>query len=95
MSNSEERIRQRAYEIWEQEGRPHGNDLKHWLAAFEEIGSARPKAARKALSGGQDVVVAPPKQTAKPKATRASSAPQEKQAKPAKSVAKKPKSAKP
>lgn len=33
----EERIRQRAYEIWEQEGRPDGRDREHWLRAEAEI----------------------------------------------------------
>jgi hypothetical protein len=33
-----ERIRQRAYEIWEREGRPHGRDEEHWRMAAEEIG---------------------------------------------------------
>ncbi|WP_312861912.1 DUF2934 domain-containing protein [Rhizobium sp. BK650] len=37
MASNEERIRQRAYEIWEREGRPHGEDMKHWLQAFQEI----------------------------------------------------------
>ena len=37
MASNEDRIRQRAYEIWEQEGRPDGEDLKHWLQAFQEI----------------------------------------------------------
>lgn len=50
MATHEERIRQRAYEIWEQEGRPHGDDLKHWMQAFKEIAErgdpARAKAAR-------------------------------------------------
>jgi hypothetical protein len=45
-----EKIRQRAYEIWEQEGRPHGEDLKHWLKAFEEIGTRAEKKARKPRS---------------------------------------------
>ena len=33
-----ERIRQRAYAIWESEGRPHGLDHVHWLRAEAEIG---------------------------------------------------------
>ena len=41
MANREDRIKQRAYEIWEQEGRPHGEDLKHWLQAFKELGDAK------------------------------------------------------
>ncbi len=28
------------HEIWEQEGRPHGEDLKHWLLAFQEIAAS-------------------------------------------------------
>lgn len=42
----EKQIRKRAYEIWEQEGRPHGEDLKHWLKAFEEIGSEAQSTAK-------------------------------------------------
>ena len=38
MNEHEENIRRRAYEIWEQEGRPHGQDMKHWLQAFKEFG---------------------------------------------------------
>jgi hypothetical protein len=30
-------IRQRAYAIWEQEGRPDGKSLAHWLQAETEI----------------------------------------------------------
>ena len=37
MSTHEDQIRQRAYQIWEREGRPHGDDLKHWMQAFQEI----------------------------------------------------------
>ncbi|WP_409527034.1 DUF2934 domain-containing protein [Rhizobium sp. BK650] len=40
MASNEERIRQRAYEIWEREGRPHGEDMKHWLQAFQEIAAS-------------------------------------------------------
>ena len=31
-------IRERAYAIWEQEGRPDGQSLPHWLLAESEIG---------------------------------------------------------
>lgn len=37
MENVEERIRRRAYEIWEREGRPDGREVDHWLQAAEEI----------------------------------------------------------
>ncbi len=31
--NYEDRVRQIAYHIWEEEGRPQGRDLDHWLKA--------------------------------------------------------------
>lgn len=30
-------ILQRAYEIWESEGRPHGRDKAHWFLAEAEL----------------------------------------------------------
>ena len=33
----EHRIRLRAYEIWEEEGRPKGRDVDHWTRAKWEI----------------------------------------------------------
>lgn len=33
----DERIRQRAHEIWERDGRPHGRHDEHWQRAREEI----------------------------------------------------------
>jgi len=33
----EERIRQRAYEIWEREGKPEGREDEHWTQACQEI----------------------------------------------------------
>jgi hypothetical protein len=32
-------IRKRAYEIWENEGRPDGHSVDHWLQAEMEINS--------------------------------------------------------
>jgi hypothetical protein len=40
MSDREERIRQRAHALWEQEGRPHGRDREHWERARYEVESA-------------------------------------------------------
>ena len=49
MSTHEDQIRQRAYQIWEREGRPHGDDLKHWMQAFQEIAeNAQPSALKPA-----------------------------------------------
>lgn len=39
----EERIRRRAYEIWEQEGRPESRDHDHWLKAEAELAAAGPQ----------------------------------------------------
>ncbi len=33
----QERIRQRAFELWEQAGRPEGDHEKHWHQAVREI----------------------------------------------------------
>ena len=33
----EHRIRERAYGIWIEEGRPHGRDLAHWQRAHQEL----------------------------------------------------------
>lgn len=34
---SSETISRRAYELWEQEGRPEGNDMRHWFQAEQEL----------------------------------------------------------
>jgi hypothetical protein len=36
----EQVIRERAYAIWEEEGRPDRRDLDHWRRAEQEISSA-------------------------------------------------------
>lgn len=40
------KIEQRAYEIWEREGRPHGKALEHWHQAVAEIAREEGKAAK-------------------------------------------------
>lgn len=70
MASNEERIRQRAYEIWEQEGRPDGEDMRHWLLAFQEIaanaeGNGQP--AKNARSKKVAAANASPKSKAKTK----------------------------
>jgi hypothetical protein len=39
----EEKIRKRAYELWEQDGRPHLRDHDHWLRAEAELEAAGPQ----------------------------------------------------
>ena len=34
----DERVRSRAYELWEKEGRPEGRDKEHWSQAETESG---------------------------------------------------------
>ena len=40
MVDLEQRIRERAYQIWEQEGRIHGRDEHHWHMAKLELANA-------------------------------------------------------
>lgn len=57
--NREERVRERAREIWEREGKPDGRQEAHWAQAAEEIdaegeggGSSPSGAAEGQPSGG-------------------------------------------
>jgi hypothetical protein len=34
---SDERVRLRAYHLWEQDGRPHGRNDEYWLKALRQI----------------------------------------------------------
>jgi hypothetical protein len=43
-------VARRAYEIWLAQGRPHGLDKEHWLAAEKELANGAPRARRKAPS---------------------------------------------
>lgn len=52
MNNTEERIRELAYEIWETEGRPDGQDARHWematrLLQSEQQGDLQPLPSKK------------------------------------------------
>ncbi len=40
-----ERVKKRAYEIWEDEGRPWGRDMLHWERAHQEIAAEGEDAA--------------------------------------------------
>ena len=37
MPDTESIIRERAYALWEQSGRPHGRDKDHWFQAAKEV----------------------------------------------------------
>ena len=46
----ENRIKERAYHIWEAEGRPHGRDREHWERASREIEAGAKMRAPKAAA---------------------------------------------
>ena len=39
----EDQVRRRAYELWEADGRPHGQDQQYWFKALAELASAAAK----------------------------------------------------
>ena len=41
----EEKVKSRAYAIWEDEGRPEGKHLEHWERARREAGASKPTPA--------------------------------------------------
>jgi len=41
----DDRIRKRAHELWELEGRPHGKEREHWEQAERELGGSDQPAA--------------------------------------------------
>ena len=56
MSTEDKRIRELAHQIWESEGKPHGEDARHWemarkLAEAEALTPSKPKAAVKPKAG--------------------------------------------
>ncbi len=63
-----ERVRRRAYEIWEEQGRPQGRDVEHWLRAEAELTAARPApaAARAPSNEGATKAVVRRRQAPKP-----------------------------
>lgn len=52
-SDKEARIRERAYEIWVSEGRPHGRDAEHWQKAEAEIAGEGDAVADRAAAGSK------------------------------------------
>lgn len=49
-TNKHERIRRRAHEIWEREGRPEGAAVRHWQQACDELGGDSDQEAPQNLS---------------------------------------------
>jgi len=63
------KVEQRAYEIWDREGRPHGKALEHWHQAVAEIAREEKKAAKAIPAGGKKKDPKTKKAAAKPAAT--------------------------
>ena len=52
-SQNEEKIRARAHQLWESEGRPHGRDREHWEQAARELGNETgPSSTERTASAG-------------------------------------------
>lgn len=64
--DTERRIRERAYDIWLREGRPHGRHAEHWETAKAEIDAEeREKAAAAEPKRAARPAEAHPEETAK------------------------------
>ncbi|AUG40940.1 hypothetical protein CXP47_13965 [Pseudomonas chlororaphis] len=73
MSTDDKRIREFAYQIWESEGRPDGQEHRHWemarkLAEAEALAPSKPPRATRAASAKPGKPAAKPKAVAKPAA---------------------------
>jgi hypothetical protein len=51
-----EEIRRRAYRIWEQEGSPEGEDLRHWSMAEAEFETSKEDAGGESVTAETPVV---------------------------------------
>ncbi|MBF0325700.1 MAG: DUF2934 domain-containing protein [Alphaproteobacteria bacterium] len=68
-TDDQNKIRQLAHQIWEDEGRPEGREDEHWLRAEEMVAAARAtKASPKAKTPAKAKAPAKPKAPAKKKA---------------------------
>jgi hypothetical protein len=56
----EQKIRERAYQLWEQDGRMHGRADDYWFAATRELTAAQPASAAQVLAQPSDIIVAEP-----------------------------------
>ncbi len=61
-SDPEQTIRERAYQIWEREGRIHGRDQEHWHSARLEL--AQPLEEKAAIAVKASKSAAPAKKAA-------------------------------
>lgn len=57
-SDSERLVRERAYSIWEEQGRPEGQHESHWDLALKELGLKSAAETAVPMSGVADNVMA-------------------------------------
>ena len=69
MSADEKRIREFAYQIWESEGKPVGQEERHWEMArkLAEAEALAPKATPRKKAAAKPKAAAEPKAPAEPK----------------------------
>jgi len=80
MNPTEQRIRELAYQIWETEGKPAGEETRHWemarkLAESEAVGEEKPAIRTRRVSKPKTTSISDAEQPAllkKPRAPRAS-----------------------
>ena len=66
-----DRIRERAYSLWQADGSPEGRDMDYWLRAERDLTVATPKPGRKAKSaGGSTATLAAKSSSTAKKATK-------------------------
>ena len=70
MNKNEQRIRELAYDIWVSEGRPHGEDERHWEMA-RKLAEAEAKPGDKPASRARKTATKPTDATPAPKASKA------------------------
>jgi hypothetical protein len=74
MSDVEQRIRDRAYQLWEQAGRPHEQSQAFWHAARQEIEGETPPPADRADGATASAPQTPATEPAPSRKTRAARA---------------------
>ncbi|GIK83260.1 MAG: hypothetical protein BroJett024_43650 [Alphaproteobacteria bacterium] len=65
------KIRERAYLLWEREGRPEGKALEHWLCAEAELCAEQPMAASGMMVPTRETTVAAADRSTEPVMTTA------------------------
>lgn len=56
---SENDIARHAYHLWEQDGRPHGRSLQHWLQAERDLDASKRVEPVRGPEPGDSLLVAP------------------------------------